>query len=69
MGYGKSGLCGDSGISLRPLPVVANSFNMSSQLLQVCTAIACNLHDTLRSFRNPLHKHCLCAAEALCRRM
>ena len=44
MGYGRSGLCGDSGISLRPLPAVANSFNMSSQLLQVCTSICYNLH-------------------------
>jgi len=43
-GYGRSGLCSDSGISLRPLPAVANSFNMSSQLLQVCTSICYNLH-------------------------
>ena len=49
MGYGRSGLCGDSGISLRPLPAVANSFNMSSQLLQVRTQLARHLHACNRS--------------------
>ena len=61
MGYGRSGLCGDSGISLRPLPAILNSFNMSSQLLQVCVEAADGPHDQ--------HSQCHHNGRSMCSRL